>query len=149
MIGLPPYALAPLTFRFRALVALAERLPVGGEREVVLATFVTARLLWDWTDGSGLPAAGLSARAQGARQWLQSLSLPSPVRGMFQSVTEAMSAGNRAAAATAWERALAHTSKAVDGAARGDFRELAARLTQPVNPGEGVETTSATEASHA
>src|SRR5881396_4039624 len=43
----PPYALAPLSFRFAALATLAARAPIGGQREVALATYVAARLAHD------------------------------------------------------------------------------------------------------
>lgn len=132
VIALPPYALTPPTFRFRPLVALAERLPLGGEREVVLATFVAARLAWDWS-ARGM-AAGLAARAAGTRQWVQSLALPAATRGAFQQLADAIGRDDRAAVATAWERVLAVAGRAVDGAARGDFRLLATRLAGGATP---------------
>ncbi len=128
VITLPPYALAPVTFRFRALVALAERLPIGGEREVVLATFVTARLLWDWSGEDAFPLAATQARALGSRQWLQSVPMNPGVRGVFQQVIDSVIANDRDAVAAAWERALTQTSRAVEGAARSDFKALSARL---------------------
>src|SRR5690349_12491010 len=43
----PPYALSSPAFRFRALAVLAGRAPLGGQREVALATYLAARLADD------------------------------------------------------------------------------------------------------
>ena len=128
VISLPPYALTPPTFRFRALVALAERIPLGGERELVLATFLVARLLWDWDTASDAVSAALQARASAARLWLNALALPAPSRGVFQQLTDAVGRGDLADAVTLWERALGLSGHMLDGASRGDFKALAGRL---------------------
>lgn len=128
MSALPPYALTPPTFRFRALVALAERLPLGGDRELVLATFVTARVLWDWSVQPDATDAS-HARAAGARHWLQALSLPPQSRAVFQQLTEAMGRNDRPAVIEAWDRALGLAARAISGAARPDLKALAGRLT--------------------
>lgn len=128
VISFPPYALTPPTFRFRALVALAERLPLGGEREVVLATFLAARLLWDWDATNGTVPATVQQRASAARQWLQALALPTPSRVIFQQLTDAVGRGDLSAALTLWDRALGLSGRALDGASRADFKTLAGRL---------------------
>ncbi|MGQ0649864.1 MAG: hypothetical protein ACT4P7_20120 [Gemmatimonadaceae bacterium] len=128
MIVLPPYALTPPTFRFRALVALAERLPLGGERELVLATFRSARVLWDWQGAGALPRLATQGRAHAARQWLQSLSLPQQTRAVFQQLADAIARDDQPAAIASWDRALALATRIVDGAARADFKALAGRL---------------------
>ncbi|MCC6316155.1 MAG: hypothetical protein IT361_00595 [Gemmatimonadaceae bacterium] len=127
MSALPPYALTPPTFRFRALVALAERLPLGGERELVLATFVAARVLWAWSGAPDSPGAA-PARTAAARLWLQSMSLPAPCRSAFVQLVDAVARGERSAVAAAWERALALSARTIDGVARTDLRALAGRL---------------------
>ena len=127
-MSLPPYALTPPTFRFRALVALAERLPLGGDRELVLATFLAARLLWDWDATVGSVPATVQSRASAARQWLQALALPSPSRLVFQQLTDAVGQGDLGAARTLWERALGLSGRMLDGASRSDFKALAGRL---------------------
>jgi hypothetical protein len=109
-------------------VALAERLPLGGDRELVLATFVTARVLWDWSVQSGVSEAS-QARATGARHWLQALILPSQSRAVFQQLSEAMGRNDRRAVIDAWDRALDLAARAISGAARTDFKALASRLT--------------------
>lgn len=128
MIALPPYALTPPAFRFRSLVALAERLPLGGERETVLATFIGARLLWDWRGAGALELPATEARAHGARHWLQAQSLPAATRALFPQLTEAVARDDVPAAVATWERALVLVARLVDGAARTEFKALATRL---------------------
>jgi hypothetical protein len=127
VIGLPRYALAPPTFRFRAPLAVADRLPLGGEREVALATWMAARLLWDLGDPTR-DAEALRPRATAMRQWGQALTLPVPVRTAFVQVVEAATRGDRREALAAWHRLLALASKAVDAAFRSDRRALEERL---------------------
>lgn len=128
MIALPPYALTPPTFRFRALVALAERLPLGGDREMVLATFVGARLLWDWRGPGALDLPTTESRAHGARHWLQAQSLPAATRALFQQLTDAVARNDVPAAVAAWERALGMVARLVNGASRAEFKVLSTRL---------------------
>ncbi|MBL8959895.1 MAG: hypothetical protein JNJ98_08590 [Gemmatimonadetes bacterium] len=127
MIGLPRYALAPPTFRFRAAMSVADRLPLGGEREVALASWMTARLLWDLGDAS---SAGerLRAHATAMRQWGQALALPAPARAAFTQVLDAAARGDRAEALAAWQRLLALASRAVDAAFRPERRAIEDRL---------------------
>ncbi|MBC7896757.1 MAG: hypothetical protein H7066_15170 [Cytophagaceae bacterium] len=127
MSALPPYALTPPTFRFRALVALAERLPLGGDRELVLATFVTARVLWDWSVLSESTDAS-QARSAGTRHWVQSLTLPPQSRIVFQQLIDAMTRSDRPGVIAAWERTLSLAARAMNGAARPDLKALAGRL---------------------
>ncbi len=126
MIALPRYALTPPSFRFRAVIALADKLPLGGDREVALATWMAARLLW----GLGDPAANAltRARASATKQWGQSLALPAPARTAFHQTVDAASRGDRPEALAAWERLLTHASRAVEVAIRPDRRLLEARL---------------------
>jgi hypothetical protein len=128
VLALPPYALVPPAFRFRPLVALAERLPLGGDRETVLATFVTARVLWDWKGVDALETPFTGPRAQAVRQWLQGLSLPQSTRAVFQQLTDAVVRDDVASAIVAWERVLAAAARLIDGAARAEFNALSARL---------------------
>lgn len=125
VIAQPPYALAPLTFRFRALVALAERLPIGGEREVMMGLFVVARLYWDAIEPG--QSAATASRAAAARQWLQTLALPSPTRVVFQQALEAAARGEPEAMRSAWGRVLALASRGV-ATAQPDLVRLSERL---------------------
>lgn len=129
----PPYALAQSPFRFRALVSLAERLPLGGEREVILATFLAARLVWD-NGVDGIDLSLRSARVQNARTWLQSLALTSSVKPGFLQLFEGLVADDRGAIAAAWERLNAAVGKLLDGPARNDMKAVAARLARGSSP---------------
>lgn len=76
----PPYGLTSSAFRFRALAALAGRAPLGGSREVALATYLVARLADDCLPERELPAAARVERSAAARGWLGSVALPAAVR---------------------------------------------------------------------
>lgn len=85
----PPYALAVPTFRFRALASLAGRAPLGGAREVVLATYLVARLTDDARDPTVLPPVTRAARAAAARTWLANTALPATIRAALTRLAEA------------------------------------------------------------
>ena len=85
----PPYALASPRFRFRALAALVGRSPLGGEREVALATLLAARLVVGALPPSPLPQQVRIVRANGARAWFAALAVPPSFR---QSLTRLMDA---------------------------------------------------------
>lgn len=127
MIALPRYAVAPATFRFRALATLADKLPLGGEREVALVTWMAARLAWHLGDSPGVDPA-VRARAAAARQWGQSLSLPAPVRTAWHQLLDAVSRNDRGEAASAWSRLLTLAPRVVETALRSEARQLDARL---------------------
>ena len=80
MLPAPPYALATPFFRFRALAALAGRSPLGGDREVALATLLVARLALGALPPMALPQGARAARAAAARSWLASVALPAALR---------------------------------------------------------------------
>jgi hypothetical protein len=119
----PPYALATPRFRFRALALLAGRAPLGGAREVALATFVVARLVDDLRSPIELGADARSARATAARSWLASLALPANVRVPFAKLVDA-SALTVLEARTALARVIEVTSTHLDGAARTELESL-------------------------
>jgi hypothetical protein len=75
----PPYALEPLSFRFAALAALAGRAPIGGQREVALATYVVARLAHDAAPTRMVAAVG-SCGARRRSTELACLSHPASSR---------------------------------------------------------------------
>jgi hypothetical protein len=76
----PPYAVAPTEFRFPALAALAGRAQLGGDREVALAMYVTARLVQDSVGAGCLGDAARLERAANAKTWVSSFALPGPAR---------------------------------------------------------------------
>jgi hypothetical protein len=128
VITLPRYALAPPTFRFRAALAVADKLALGGEREVALATWLAARLLWD-LGATGLDLDRVRPRAAAMRQWAQALALPSAARQVLGQLLDAAGRGDRATALDAWQRLLTHASRAVEVALRPERRALEERLT--------------------
>ena len=88
----PPYAVRETPFRFPALAALAGRGQIGGDREVALAAFTTARLVNGLLPPNALPAPARAARATAARQWLSALALPQALRASFSRLADATAA---------------------------------------------------------
>jgi hypothetical protein len=131
MLAPPPYTLAPITFGFRALAALAGRLPLGGAREVALATFVGARLAAGNLPPLSLPQPVRRARAAGIRQWVSALALPASARSALLSLAEASAGDDRPALAGAVERLGAQAGAALDSSARRELQQLAATLRAP------------------
>ena len=110
LLPAPPYALAPTSFRFPALAALAGRAPLGGQREVVLAAYVVARLAHDTLAERGVSPETRTERAAHARTWLATLALPAPARTALQRSIEASAAHSRGAG-----EAMDGVIKAIDG----------------------------------
>ena len=128
MLSQPRFALAPTVFRFRALAALAGRLPLGGEREVAMATFVAARLAGGAVGGQSLTEEVRKARAAGARQWMGALTLPAATRSAVIQLAEASANGDREGLAGCVERIAAQAAAVLDVSSRGELRLLAAAL---------------------
>jgi hypothetical protein len=128
----PPYTLATAPFRFRALVSLAERLPLGGERELILATFLAARLVCTSPIDGAADLPLRKARAQNARTWLQSLALASNVKPGFLQLFDGLAADDRLATVAAWERVTTAVNRMLDGPARNDVKAVASWLARNV-----------------
>lgn len=78
----PPFALAPIRFPFPALAASIESAPLGGPREVRMATLQVARLI----HASRMPGFGAqarSSRATATKSWLASMALPPQLLAAF------------------------------------------------------------------
>ncbi len=97
LLSAPPYALAPTSFRFPALATLAGRAPLGGQREVVLAAYVVARLAHDTLAERGVSSETRTDRATHARTWLATLALPAAARTALQRSIEASATHSRGA----------------------------------------------------
>jgi hypothetical protein len=112
--SVPPYAVGPIVFPFRALASYAGRAQLGRGREVALACLMAARLSTP-VGGVSLAAPVRAARAAGASRWFASLALPSGMRAPLV----------RVAAASAHESAseLAEALGAVIAAARKHLDE--------------------------
>jgi hypothetical protein len=124
----PPYALAPTTFRFRALAALAGRAPLGGARETALASYVVARLAVGCLPDSVLPLDDRATRASAARTWLASLALPVPVRAPLVKVIESTRHESRPEVAAAIVTVADVAASYLDGPALAELRALATEL---------------------
>lgn len=126
--SLPPYALAVPSFRFPALAALAARAPLGGAREVTLATLLAARLAASCADGE-VELELRSERALLARQWLAGLTLPGSARVALGRAIEAT--GGPASPGVlrgALEAMAGAVGPLLDPPARSELQQLAAAL---------------------
>jgi hypothetical protein len=120
----PPYALEPTPFRFPALASLAGRASLGGDREVVLATYLAARLAHDALPHRELTLELRAERAASAKTWLATLALPATTRSAIVALIEA-SGGDSAAVAPAIRGVLGATTNRLDRASRAELERLA------------------------
>ena len=104
-------------------------MPLGGQREVALATYLAARLAHDVLPARGLSEEVRSERAAGARTWLSTLALPAPVRPAFAQLLES-TGGPPGRAAEAVRAVMAAASGVLDARARTELDQLAASLEQ-------------------
>ena len=128
-VTLPPYALSAPVFRFRNLAALAGRAPIGGAREVALACFVAARLVSDCCDPTlELDEELRAARCAGAKGWLGTIAIPSPVRTPVAKLAEASALANPAVMAPLVSSLARAAESFLDAASRSELDVLAAKL---------------------
>ena len=127
---LPPYAVVPPAFPFPAIAAGAGHAPLGGDREVLLACFVAARLAYDALDtGAGaVPPSLRRTRARGARIWLGALAVPAAVRGPVGKLIDASSGDDAGTLHAALLAVIAVTAAYLDPASRSDLERLAQAL---------------------
>ncbi|HYW30685.1 MAG TPA: hypothetical protein VE869_04190 [Gemmatimonas sp.] len=125
-----PYGLEPVAFPFPSLALLAGRLPLGGGREVALATLMTARLAASLHGANALSAADRSARASAAKIWLASLALPANTRVPFVRCIDATT-GSGMQVAGALRNLLAATSTHLDGLSVAELDRLIRQLSTP------------------
>ena len=78
--AVPPFSLDAPIFRCRALAALAGRAPLGGEREMALATLMAARLAEGMLPDVALSPMARQSRGAGARLWFSAMTLPAATR---------------------------------------------------------------------
>ena len=120
----PPYALAATPFRFPALASLAGRAPLGGDREVALATYLAARLAHDALGDHGISQPVRAERAVHAKSWLATLSLPASIRPALARLVDA-SGGDVKAVSAALRTVIGATSSRLDPPARAELNRLA------------------------
>ena len=130
-VTLPPYALPAPAFRFRNLATLAGRAPIGGAREVALACFVAARLVNDCIDPMlDLDEDSRAARCAGAKGWLGTIAIPSPVRTPVARLAEASANGHPEAMAPLVTALAKAAESFLDPAARAELDALAVTLAK-------------------
>ena len=127
IVSQPPYALSLTAFRFPALAALAGRTPLGGQREVALATYLAARLAHEALPEGSLTQPLRAERAASAKSWMSTVALPAPVRPALARLVDA-SAGERRMVAEALLGVLSVTAVVIDASARAELDQLAGAL---------------------
>ena len=121
----PPYGLSTPVFRFRALAMLAGRSPLGGAREVALATYLVARLVDDCLPEKELPIGARAERSTGARGWLANVALPTAVRASLTKVIDSTSAqGNYSEIGVALTNMIAVIDSYLDASSRLELARL-------------------------
>jgi hypothetical protein len=130
IVSQPPFALSSTAFRFPSLAALAGRAPLGGQREVVLATFLGARLAHDALPGGPLNQGLRAERAVSAKTWLSTLALPASVRPALSHLVE-VSSGDRRNVAAAIRGVSTATTAMLDARSLAELEQLATALDTP------------------
>ena len=120
----PPYALASPRFRFRALAALAGRSPLGGDREVALATLLAARLVVGALPPQALRQGVRITRANGARAWFAALALPVALRQSLARLLDATTSVDRDALAPALRTVIDIGTPQLDALAVAELRDV-------------------------
>jgi len=125
-----PYALVAPTFPFRHLAALAGRAPIGGAREVALGCFMAARLASDCTRvGVEADAEARQARADAARSWLGTLTLPAAVRTPLARSFDTSVGGDAEALAREMASVRAACASFLDASSRAELDALVEALS--------------------
>lgn len=125
--SVPPYAVGPIVFPFRALAAYAGRAPLGRGREVALACLMAARLSTP-VGGAPLPAPVRGARATGASRWFASLALPNSLRAPLSRVAAASARESPSELADALTAVIAAARKHLDEASLAELDSVVRRL---------------------
>jgi len=125
----PPYALPTPSFRFRGLAALSGRAPIGGPREVVLATYLVARLVDDCHAAKMLPISARSERATAARNWLAGVTIPPAIRSTLVQLVDATGAEPSQLRAHL-ANAIAAVDAFLDAASRAELDRLSRAIDQ-------------------
>ncbi len=128
MLGPPPYALTSPAFAFRSLAALAARAALGGPRETALATLIAARLAAGAAPPVSLAPPLRVARAEAARVWLSSVTLPAPVRAAITKLVDASAGNDQRMIASSLAKVTDITAQLMTRGARSELDRLAARF---------------------
>ena len=126
-----PYALEPNAFPCPALATMVGRAPLGGPRELALACFVVARLVVDAISNSQpLSSDQRQTRVLGAKHWLGSTAIPTPVRAALAKLAEATPYEDRDAIKAAFDSVMTVTANQLDSGARLELGRLAQTIAK-------------------
>ncbi len=103
---------------------------IGGPREVTLACLMAARLTAALIEPFDIPPESLRERADRARGWSGTLTVPGEVRAMLMRVIELAGRVDRAAAAAALDDLAAAASLHLDEQSRAELRMMSRQLTE-------------------
>jgi hypothetical protein len=106
---------------------MAGHAPLGGARETALSCFLIARLVDDaCRNGEGwLSAEQRRARAQGARHWLGSTTIPAQIRAALTKLAECSGEGDRKEIRNALVSVMTVTANQLEPAAGLELGRLA------------------------
>ena len=105
---------------------MAGRAALGGPREVALACLLVGRLVVDSESHLlALTPEQKRARALGAKHWLGSAAIPTPVRVALVRLAESTSTEDRNAVNAALESVMTVTANQLDSGARLELGRLA------------------------
>ena len=128
VLGPSPFALPTPASRFKALAAAVGRAPLGGPREAVMGTLISARLASGMLGPTVVTAALRSSRAEGARHWLGTIAIPQVPKVAITRLVELTIAGQPGSVAAALAKVTEVTAQYLDRAARLELDSLAAAL---------------------
>ncbi len=123
----PPYALETFAFSLPALASCAGRAPLGGDRDLTLGVWMSARLALAMLPPISLSAVERTLRAEKAKQWLNGLPVPQPARMAFLRAFDASATYPPQAADALAELATTVTGH-IDDASQREVAELIVRL---------------------
>ena len=109
---------------------MAGTAPLGGPREIALACFLAARIAVDAAQGSILTDEQRLERAQSAKQWLGTASVPAPVKSALVRLAEAAGQGDRNALKSALDSVMTVTANQLDSGPRLELGRLAQAIAK-------------------
>lgn len=127
---LPPFAPTRASFPCPALLALASRASLGGARESILGAMMAVRLAAGMRPPYPLERGVRALRAEGARLWLDALTLPAKTRTALLRAFATSAGDDPAATADALAQVTDVTAPHLDRAARSELVRLGEGLRE-------------------
>lgn len=126
-----PYSLEPTAFPFPALATMAGRAALGGPREIAIACFLVARIAGDAISNSAILSGDQRrSRAQGAKHWLGSAAIPTPIRTALIRLAESTAGEDKSATKAALDSVMTVTANQLDAGARLELGRLAQAIVK-------------------